>query len=121
MINPEYKLEIVNEDGTGIDDFPKNPLKEKWDKLYMTDLFGRPCNPISGYQENGRPYENYGCVLCHSKTCHHSDNFIVPDEDKEVYAEYKQQIKEYNMLHNPEMMAKIEEYEKLHKEQTYGQ
>lgn len=96
-------LKIVNEDGTSIEDFPKNPLKDRWEKQYQLDKFGRPCSPIAGYQEDGRPYMNYGCVLCCSTQCHHSDCFIIPEEDKQVYEEYKNQIKEYNRIHNPSL------------------
>ena len=98
MDNIQFPIELVNNDGTSMDDFPENPLKEKWDKLIPVKD-GVQCSPILGKSETGSPIMNYGCVLCHDKTCHHSDSFIVPEEDKEIYDEYQRQCSEYNKLH----------------------
>ena len=98
-------IEIVNEDGTPFGfEYPVNPLKEKWEKLYLTDVHGRDCSSIVGYQKDGTPYMNYSCVLCQSRTCYHSNYFEIPDEDKEVWNEYQRQIDEYYKAHNPSMM-----------------
>ena len=35
--------------------------------------------------------------------CPRGDYWKVPDEDKEVWAGYQKQLKEYNRIHNPSM------------------
>lgn len=111
MVNKDNEFlitEIVNEDGTSMKDFPKNPLLEKWDKLYPPTRYGQPCKgPIIGYYPDNTPIPNYGCVLCAESKCRHSDSFEVPEEDKEVYEEYLNKIEEYNALHNPSISFKI--------------
>ena len=104
MNDIKFPLQIVNEDGTSIDNYPKNPLKEKWEKLYSTDVFGRDCSPIDGYKKDGTPYMNYTCVLCQSRTCYNSNYFEIPEEDKEVWNEYQRRIDEYDKVHNPSIL-----------------
>lgn len=99
-------LEIVNEDGTSIYDRPVNPLKEKWDELYTVTMDGKPCRPILGYCDDGKPIMNYCCVLCNNKSCHYCISFIVPDEDKEVYEKYRKEVQRYNEIHNPSLTKK---------------
>lgn len=106
----DYKITgIINEDGTELN-YPKNPLKEKWDKLYPPTKYGEPCSPILGYQDNGAPYMNYGCVLCTETRCQHSTRWKVPEEDKETWEQYLQDIKEYNRIHNPNLISNVEKY-----------
>ena len=95
-------IEIVNEDGTSIDDFPENPLKEKWDKLYPPTRNGKPCSNILGYSDDGTPIMNYTCIFC-TELCQHSDKWKVPEEDKEEWDKYMEEIKEYNRIHNPKL------------------
>ena len=105
------KIRIVNEDGTDVDfEYPQTGLNDKWDKLYPPTKYGKPCSTILGYQENGAPIMNYGCVLCHNEKCRHSNNWIVPDEDKEEWERYQQAIREYNRLHNPSMAKVLDEH-----------
>lgn len=85
------KIEIVNEDGTSMDNFPENPLKEKWDKLYS----------------QSQTCVGYSCMWC--GRCPNGVNWKVPDEDKEVWDEYLRQIKEYHKTHNPKLTERIEE------------
>ena len=94
-----FPIELVNNDGTSMDDFPKNPLEEKWDKLYNINKYGTACSPVLGEQEDGTPIMNYGCVLCHSKRCHRSDSFVVPEEDREVYNQYQLDVERYMIQH----------------------
>ena len=49
-------FEIVNEDGTSMDDFPKNPLAEKWKRLY-------PPTPMPQYSQ---VCDGYSCAFCGS-------------------------------------------------------
>lgn len=95
----EFPIELVNNDGTSMDDFPKNPLEEKWDNLYPPTRMGEPCSPVLGKSEDGSPIMNYSCVLCHEKKCRHSDSFEVPEEDKAEYEDYQKKVEEYNKLH----------------------
>ena len=100
-----FITEIINEDGSKMDDFPKNPLKEKWDKLYPPTRNGKPCSPYLGKYDDGRPIMNYTCVICHEKKCQHSDDWEIPEEDKEEYEKYQKQVDEYNKIHNPKLYA----------------
>ena len=103
-------ITIVNEDGTEITEGrPKNPLLEKWDRIYPPMRHGQPCSPICGYQENGRPYMNYTCVTCHVDTCRHSDGWKIPPEDIEEWKEYKKADREYDRIHNPGLYKLKEE------------
>lgn len=101
--------EIMNEDRTIMgSDFPKNPLKEKWEKLYPPTRFGKACSPYIEL-DNGDTIANYGCILCH-EMCPHSNNWKVPEEDREVWEEYQRQIHEYHKIHNPEFYKSVEYY-----------
>lgn len=93
------QITIVNNDGTPIDDFPKNPLLEKWDRLYPPTRHGHPCSSVLGYSDAGSPIMNYGCVLCSEESCRHSSCFVIPEEDKIEYEEYKAKVREYDILH----------------------
>lgn len=104
-INKPIKLKIVNEDGSNMDDFPENPLIEKWDNLYPPTRWGKPCGPVLGYYDDGKPIMNYTCVMCHEKKCRHSDDWEVPEEDREEYEKYLKQVDEYNKIHNPRLYA----------------
>ena len=90
-----FPLHVVNEDGTELDfEFPENPLKEKWDKLY-------PPTPMPQYSQ---VCDGYSCMWC--GRCPHGSKWKVPDEDKEVWDEYQRQIEEYNKIHNPSLVTK---------------
>lgn len=95
-------ITIVNEDGTEFD-YPENPLLDKWKKKYTVTKDGEPCRPVIGKQEDGTPYMNYSCVLCQEKNCIHSENWEVPEEDREEYEKYLEKVREYNRIHNPKM------------------
>ena len=83
---------ILNEDGT-ICNPPKNPLKEKWDKLY-------PPTPMPQFSEVCDGYSCIGCSRCPS-----GSNWEIPEEDRAVWQEYQQQIREYDRVHNPSLYA----------------
>ena len=101
--------DIMNEDGTTFgSDFPENPLKEKWDKLYPPTRYGEPCAPYY-VLDNGDRISNYGCILCH-EMCPHSNNWEVPEEDKEIWEEYQRQIMKYHKTHNPSFAKSVEDY-----------
>ena len=99
-------ITIVNEDGTPCE-LPENPLEEKWKKLYPPTKNGKPCSDILGYTDDNRPIANYSCILCHEDKCPHSNYWEVPEEDKEIYEEYRKQVNEYNRLHNPKLYEEI--------------
>ena len=92
-------IELINNDGTSMDDLPKNPLEEKWKELAPIRDDGQRCATVLGYSKNGSPIMNYGCVLCHEKTCQYSDSFVIPDEDKEQYEAYMRELNDYHMKH----------------------
>lgn len=100
-------FKLLNEDGTSMDDIPKNPLKEKWLKLYPPTRNGKPCSNILGYQDDGTPIMNYTCVDCKESKCPHSDYWEVPEEDKEIYEKYKEERSKYLHLHNPDLFNKL--------------
>ena len=72
-------ITVINGDGTDYDP-PKNPLAEKWEKLYP------PCN-TSGYS----------CMFC--RKCPHGDYWKVPEEDTDTYNKYIQDLHQYNADH----------------------
>lgn len=78
---------IVNEDGTEYNP-PKNPLYEKWERLYP------------GCESTG-----YTCMFCGS--CPHGEYWKVPDEDAEVYNAYLQAVKQYNVDHGNGILPRI--------------
>lgn len=90
---------LMNNDGTSMHDIPRNPLEEKWSKMYNQDKFGEQCSPVLGQSSTGAPIMNYSCVLCHSMKCFRSDNFEVPEEDKEEYEAFLQRLHDYHVLH----------------------
>ena len=87
---------LINEDGTSISDYPKNPLREKWNKQF-------PKNRICALFDELN-YVNYSCINC--KKCPDGDLFEVPKEDLEEYKKYLEEVKKYNEIHNP-TIAKI--------------
>lgn len=84
---PEIHLDVINEDGTTLDDYPKNPLILKWDTMVP--------------KQCGDPSVNYACVQCYNEKCYHSNGFIMDEEDKEEYQKYRDKISAYDKLHNP--------------------
>ena len=95
-------FEIVNEDGTPLDfERPKNPLEEKWERLY-------PPTPMPQYSQ---VCDGYSCMWC--GRCPRGDNWKVPEEDKEVWEEYQKQCREYDRIHNPILYALLHEEDKL--------
>lgn len=106
LVKPTYVItEIINEDGTSLDDFPENPLKEKWLEKYPPTRYGSKCAPFETLPD-GTVVANYGCILCHEK-CMHSSSWEVPEEDKEEWDKYQEQVKEYHRIHNPNLIANI--------------
>ena len=88
-------LTLVNEDGTSIESFPKNPLLEKWSK--------KKKNICKQLEEAG--YANYGCEEC--SKCPEGAYFEIPEEDLQEYRNYLLKINEYNRVHNPELYKKL--------------
>lgn len=95
-------FEIVNEDGTPLDfERPKNPLAEKWKRLY-------PPTPMPQYSQ---VCDGYSCMWC--GRCPRGDNWKVPEEDKEIWEDYRRQCREYDRIHNPILYALLHEEDKL--------
>ena len=95
-------FEIVNEDGTLLDfERPKNPLEEKWERLY-------PPTPMPQYSQ---VCDGYSCMWC--GRCPRGDNWKVPEEDKEIWEDYQRQCREYDRIHNPILYALLHEEDKL--------
>ena len=78
---------IVNFDGTSMDDYPRNPLKEKWNKLY-------PPTPMPKYSE---VCDGYSCMWC--GRCPYGEYWKVPKEDLEIYEADLKEVHDYNVLH----------------------
>lgn len=100
--------DIINEDGTTLEDFPKNPLMDKWIEKYPPTRYGEPCGPYLKLKDSSK-LMNYGCVLC-AENCPYSDHWKIPEEDIEEYEEYRQKVAEYHKLHNPDMISNINIY-----------
>lgn len=83
-------IEIINEDGS-VYDPPKNPLKDKWNKLY-------PPSPMPQYSQ---VCDGYSCMWC--GRCPNGSYWKVPEEDKEVWEQYLEQCKEYDRIYNPNL------------------
>ena len=63
-------ITIVNEDGTSIDDHPKNPFfSDEWLKSHPVIKYNKPCKPYYEDKTSGNTYANYGCVLCSESGC----------------------------------------------------
>ena len=75
---------------------PENPLKEKWDKLY-------PPTPMPQYSE---VCDGYSCMGC--SRCPQGDYWKVPEEDKEVYEQYKKNLEAYWESHGGFLNATFE-------------
>lgn len=88
------QIELINEDGTTLEDMPTNPLKEKWTKLY----------PPIPKPEFSQVCDGYSCMWC--GRCPNGDYWEVPEEDKEVWEQYQAKVREYNMVHNPSLLDK---------------
>ena len=86
--------DIVFSDGT-IFDPPKNPLKEKWDKLY-------PPIPKPNWSQ---VCDGYSCMWC--ERCPNGDGWQAPEEDKEEYEKYKKEFNEYCDSHGGLLNAAI--------------
>ena len=86
---------ILNEDGTEID-LPENPLKEKWNKLY----------PPNQRYESKEDCRGYCCMYCDK--CPHGSHWEIPEDDIEVFKEYKKQLLEYHKIHNPTIVKLME-------------
>lgn len=108
-------IKLINEDGTEFNP-PMNPLDEKWDKLYPPMRYGEPCGPVLGHFEDGRPIMNFSCVLCHNEKCRHSDDWKVPEEDREEYEAWRKEYDEYIDKHNPNFETKVYATSKMLKE-----
>lgn len=80
-------INIVNGDGTSMDDYPKNPLKEKWDRLYPPIIM----------PQNSQVCDGYSCMWC--GRCPRGEYWKVPEEDKEAWEAYQEEVHEYNVLH----------------------
>lgn len=83
---------ILNDDGT-VYNPPKNPLKEKWDRLY----------PPTSMPQYSQVCDGYSCMWC--GRCPKGSDWKVPEEDREVWEEYQKQIREYDRIHNPSLYA----------------
>ena len=65
------------------EEMPVNPLKEKWDKLY----------PPTPKANASQVCDGYSCMWC--GRCPRGDNWKCPEEDLEVYTEYKKELRKY--------------------------
>lgn len=93
----KFPLELVNEDGTSLNNLPENPLKEKWAKLY----------PPTQKYESGEYCLGYSCISCDK--CPYGTDWKVPEEDKDVWEEYQKRFREYIQIHNPNLYRTLYE------------
>ena len=97
---------IINEDGTDFRlNFPENPLKEKWDKLY----------PPNQRYKSGENCEGWSCMRC--GLCPNGEYWKVPEEDREIWDKYQRQIFNNMITHNTSLLEKIEERIKMNQEE----
>jgi len=90
--------EILNNDGTSMVDYPENPLKEKWSKLY-------PPSPMPQFSQ---VCDGYSCMWC--GRCPRGEYWKVPEEDKEVWEAYQKELYDYNINHGNIIRTKAENY-----------
>lgn len=101
---------LLNEDRTPVD-FPKNPLWDKWIKEYPPMKNGKPCSPYLVPPEEGKaPVMNYSCILCKETKCPYSNEWEVPEEDRDVWNAYITKAFEYDKAHNPSIFGKLNGY-----------
>ena len=86
--------EITFPDGTPFDP-PKNPLKEKWDKLY-------PPTPMPYYSQ---VCDGYSCMWC--GRCPSGDYWKVPEEDKDIYDKWYKEYNDYCDSHGGLLNARV--------------
>ena len=100
-------FKLLTEDNVSLEDAPKNPLIDKWKaEGYTKDEYGKACSAVLGHQEDGRPIMNYNCVLCHSSNCYLSDDWVVPEEDKEAFEKWQRAVSEFYRTHGSELFNK---------------
>lgn len=87
-----FPIQLVNEDGTDMD-YPENPLKEKWGRLY----------PPVPKPEYSQVCDGYSCMCC--GRCPKGSYWKVPDEDRESWDAHQKELAEYDRIHNPSLYA----------------
>lgn len=65
---------------TDTENIPINPLQEKWDKLY----------PPIPKPEYSQVCDGYSCMWC--GRCPRGEYWVVPEEDRNIYEAYKQEV-----------------------------
>lgn len=86
MNEKNYCLKVVNEDGTDLDTYPKNPLF----KIYPT------CD-----------YIGYKCIYCGECPCgEYFDVSKLSQEQQDIYNTYVKEAEKYNLIHNPSLSKK---------------
>lgn len=91
-----FPIEITNEDGTSMDfNRPRDPLKEKWDKLY----------PPTQQSSDGSNCEGYKCLWCDK--CQNGEYWKIPEDDLKQWKEYQEQIVQYHKIHNPSLYVML--------------
>ena len=78
---------LLNEDGT-VYNPPKNPLKEKWERLY----------PPTPKPEFSQVCDGYSCMYC--GRCPNGDYWECPEEDIEVFTQWQRDVQEYYKTRN---------------------
>ena len=84
-------LNIINEDGTTMEDFPINPLEDKWNKIF----------PEIPKPEYSQVCDGYSCMWC--GRCPKGEGWKVPEEDKKSYKDYMMEVFKYHSIHNPRL------------------
>ena len=84
---------IINEDGTKFNP-PKNPLEKKWSVLY----------PPIPKPDLSQVCDGYNCDFC--DRCPQGSKWKVPQEDLEVWNQYRERYQAYIYLHNPSLVKK---------------
>ena len=87
---------LFNEDGTEFCP-PKNPLQEKWNKLY----------PPIPKPEHSQVCDGYSCMWC--GRCPRGEYWKVPEEDREIWEQYQREWAAYLEAHNPNWRSTFKE------------
>jgi len=85
---------IIFSDGTVFNP-PENPLKDKWNKLY----------PPIPHPHESQVCDGYSCMWC--GRCPKGDYWKVPEEDKDIYENYKKEFDDYCNSHGGLLNATV--------------
>lgn len=103
MKNIGIMNQLIDEYFIIMNDIPKNPLEEKWNRLY----------PQIPKPEYSQVCDGYSCMWC--GRCPKGEYFKIPEEDLELWNNYQKQLDNYLQSHSIKEEEKI--FQKIYKKQ----